>query len=75
MRQLLIPPRFDDTRVLDFVQEVDNDIVLLDADAVEMSSHSLDEVLLALAPELGSSRHRGGLQADVGLRHDPVPVR
>lgn len=60
MRQLLVPPWFDDTGIFDLVQEVDNNIVLLDADAVEMSSHSLGEVLLALAPELGSSRHRGG---------------
>lgn len=60
MRQLLVPPRLDDTRMLDLVQEVDNDIVLLDADAVEMTSHSLGEVLLALSPELGPSRHRGG---------------
>lgn len=60
MRCLLVSPRFNDTRILYFVQEFDNDVVLLDADTVEMPAHSLGEVVLALAPELGSSCHRGG---------------
>lgn len=60
MRRLLVPPRLDNPRVPHFVQELDNDVVLLDADVVEMSSHGLGEVIFALAPELRSSRHRGG---------------
>jgi hypothetical protein len=67
MRCLLASSWFDDARIPHFVQELDNYIVLLDADTVEMSSHNLREIILGLAPELRLSRHRGGPSADMGL--------
>ncbi len=41
MRCLFIPSGFSNARIPHFVQEVNNGIVLLDADTIEMSSHSL----------------------------------
>ncbi len=75
MRCLFIPSGFSNARIPHFVQEVNNGIVLLDADTIEMSSHSLGEVVFALAAELCSSRHRGRLQADARLRQNPVAIR
>lgn len=68
MRCLLVPSWFDDSRISYFMQKFDNDVVLLDADAVEVFSYNLGEVVFALTPELCSSCHRGRLFAHRGLR-------
>lgn len=67
MRRLLVSSWFDDAGISHFVQEIDDNIVLLDADTVEMPSHNLGEIILGLTPELRLSRHCWGPSADVGL--------
>lgn len=56
--------------------EVDDHIVLLDANTVEVFSHRQRKVIFALSASLSATNHRGGVDADTArLSEDPLVVR
>lgn len=56
--------RLDDGLSAHFVQEVDNDVVFLDAQPVEVFSHSTAQLVLALSPEFLAPCHRRRVQSN-----------
>lgn len=69
------PFRLGELLAVDLVDEVDNHVVLLDADSVKVLAHRPREVFLALAPRLKLARHGRGVDADAGrVGQHPVVV-
>lgn len=71
---IFVPSNFDHARVSDFVDEIDNDIVLLDAECIEMFSYDFGEIFFTLSPVFLSSCHCRRAQADAWSGEHPVVV-
>ncbi len=55
------PRGFRDALAPPLVQKIDNDVVLLDAEAVEVLADHVGQLVFPLAPQVSLSCHRRGL--------------
>lgn len=60
----LCPPRLGHALTPDLVEEVDDDVVFLDAESVEVLPHRVGELVFALSLEFLTPRHCRRMQTD-----------
>lgn len=72
---VFVPSNFDNARISDLVDEIDNDIVFLYAKRIEMFSDGFREIFFTLASVFLSSCHCRRAQADAWSGEYPVVVR
>lgn len=61
------PYQLDSLAMTDFANKVDNDVVLLDADSIEVLAHSQGQAIFVLSTGLFLAHHGRRIQADAGL--------